>query len=131
MSNSKVKLRWEPVALTLGVFRNLPDRCTHESLINLMNQQGFGGQFEVLHMDLDQKSRSKQACVNVKDADAAAQIWRTFNGITPWELQVDPQVVCLASELHAVMHDSPARVPSLNSLCSLPEEMEVHWEKDF
>jgi len=75
-------------ALTTVMLRNLPNNYSRAMVLAMLNDEGFGGLYDFVYLPIDFKSRAclGYAFVNMVTSDAAAALWRHFNGFSKWML---------------------------------------------
>eukprot|EP00928_Gymnodinium_smaydae_P001387 TRINITY_DN1050_c0_g1_i1.p1 TRINITY_DN1050_c0_g1~~TRINITY_DN1050_c0_g1_i1.p1 ORF type:complete len:408 (-),score=89.18 TRINITY_DN1050_c0_g1_i1:48-1271(-) len=80
-----------PSEKTTVMLRNLPTTFTRASLVELLEDEGFGGCFDFLYLPIDFGSRSclGYAFANFLSASDAARCWTIFDGFTEWGFTCD------------------------------------------
>jgi len=88
---SKSVLRAEPVPAmtpeaTTVILRNLPTECTRDMLLQILEDEGFSGAYDFLHLPIDFQTKSAlgYAVLNLVTHDAALHIQKHFNGFSKW-----------------------------------------------
>jgi hypothetical protein len=77
--------------------RNLPNNYSRRMLLQLMDSEGFAGQYDFVYLPIDFKSHASlgYAFINLASEDAARRFRRHFNGFSRWALP--SQKVCRVS----------------------------------
>jgi hypothetical protein len=72
--------------LTTVMMRNLPTELTRDMLVQLLNDQGFAGEFNFVYMPIDFVKRVGlgYAFVNLCHNDVAPRFWRSFDRFNSW-----------------------------------------------
>mmetsp|Transcript_75388 Transcript_75388/g.157118 ORF Transcript_75388/g.157118 Transcript_75388/m.157118 type:complete len:446 (-) Transcript_75388:61-1398(-) len=75
-----------PLERTTIMLRNLPNNYTRGSLLTLLDNEGFGGQYDFLYLPIDFKTHSAMgyAFVNMTTGEAAERAHSHFDGWTKW-----------------------------------------------
>lgn len=73
---------------TTVMFRNMPNNYTRKMLLELMDAQGFAGQYDFVYLPVDFDTRAclGYAFINMVDVDAADRFWSIFNGFSSWSI---------------------------------------------
>lgn len=73
---------------TTVMLRNLPNNYTRSMLIDLLEREGFAGQFDFLYLPIDFRSKAGlgYAFVNLTEAALVPHFWKTFAGYSKWVL---------------------------------------------
>jgi hypothetical protein len=68
------------------MLRNLPNNYTRIMLISLLDNEGFGGQYDFVYLPIDFKSHASlgYAFVNLSTTEAAERCWKVFEGFNKW-----------------------------------------------
>jgi len=76
------------------MLRNLPNNYSRTMLIKLIDNEGFGGQYDFIYLPMDFKSHASlgYAFVNLIDSDQATRFFEAFEGFNQWV--VPSQKVC-------------------------------------
>ncbi|CAK0858094.1 unnamed protein product, partial [Prorocentrum cordatum] len=71
---------------TTVVFRNVPYLLTRDMLVELLDSQGFRGQFNLVYMPMDFKTNQAlgYAFVNAASAEVAIRLFGVFDGFQAW-----------------------------------------------
>jgi hypothetical protein len=72
--------------LTTVMMRNLPVELTRDMLLQLLNDQGFAGEYNFIYMPVDfvKKVGLGYAFLNLKSNAVAPRFWRAFDGFRSW-----------------------------------------------
>lgn len=78
----------EPEATTV-ILRNLPTECTRDVLLQMLDNEGFSGAYDFLHLPIDfmTKTALGYALMNLVNHDKAVQLQQHFQGFTKWPCQ--------------------------------------------
>jgi len=73
---------------TTVMLRNMPNNYSRSMLVELLNAEGFAGQYDFLYLPMDFQSRASlgYAFINFTSSDAAASFWQTFDGYSNWAI---------------------------------------------
>jgi len=84
-----VKLLPEPTSgkpRTTVMLRNMPNNYSRAMLLDLLDSEGFAGQYDFLYLPMDFHSRASlgYAFINFVSCAAAAGFWKIFDGYSKW-----------------------------------------------
>lgn len=73
---------------TTVMLRNVPNNYTRAMLFEMLDTEGFNGQYDFVYLPTDFKSRAGlgYAFVNLVDSSVVPRFWATFNGYSRWVL---------------------------------------------
>lgn len=73
---------------TTVMLRNMPNNYTRALLLELLDSEGFLGQYDFLYLPVDFQTRAclGYAFINLVNATAAMRFWRTFDGYSKWAI---------------------------------------------
>lgn len=73
---------------TSVMLRNLPDDCTREMFLQLLDDQGFKCKYDFAHLPFDffYDANLGYAFVNMVDSEAVDLLWKAFQGFSDWRL---------------------------------------------
>jgi len=73
---------------TTVMLRNMPNNYSRSMLVELLDSEGFAGQYDFLYLPMDFQSRASlgYAFINFTSSDAAASFWHTFEGYSNWAI---------------------------------------------
>jgi len=73
---------------TTVMLRNMPNNYSRTMLVELLDAEGFAGQFDFLYLPMDFQSRASlgYAFINFTTSDAAEAFWRVFDGYSNWAI---------------------------------------------
>lgn len=73
---------------TTVMLRNMPNNYSRSMLLELLDAEGFAGQYDFLYLPMDFQSRASlgYAFINFSSSDAAASFWNTFDGYSNWAI---------------------------------------------
>jgi len=96
---------------TTVMMRNLPNILTRDLFVQLLNDQGFSGRFNLIYLPIDFKSRKNlgYAFVSLIDAEAILDLWKSFQGFTSWGLLSEKICQVTWSEPHETLSDMVER----------------------
>lgn len=82
---------------TTVMLRNLPNDYTRDMLLNLLDEEGFNGQYNFVYLPVDFKRMAGlgYAFVNMETHECAEKIWKHFDGFKKWTLS-SPKVCQVA-----------------------------------
>jgi len=82
---------------TTLMLQNLPDRFTRDMLINLLNREGFAGQYDFAYLPVafDTMQGLNHAFINMCNPDSAEVFQEHFNNFKGWPVPSDK--VCVAA----------------------------------
>jgi hypothetical protein len=85
---------------TTAMLRNLPNNYSRAMLLELIDSQGFAGQYDFVYLPMDFKSHASlgYAFVNLLTPQLAKQFWNKLDGFHQWA--VPSQKVCSMSWSH-------------------------------
>jgi len=74
---------------TTVMLRNMPNNYSREMLLELLDSEGFSGQYDFLYLPIDFQTKAclGYAFINLVSAAAAMRFWRTFDGYTKWAIR--------------------------------------------
>lgn len=77
----------EPERTTL-MLRNLPNNYTRDMIMEMLDAEGFKGQYDFLYLPMDFKTKAAlgYAFVNLVEASLVQRFWATFEGYSKWTL---------------------------------------------
>jgi|EP00927_Polykrikos_kofoidii_P021033 hypothetical protein len=86
--------------LTTVMLRNLPNNYSSAMLLNLVDKEGFAGDYDFVYlpMDFDSHASLGYAFVNLTSTELAEKFWKAFEGFSDWA--VPSQKVCSMSWSH-------------------------------
>lgn len=78
-------------SMTTVMLRNLPNNYTREMLLELVNTEGFLGQYDFLYLPIDFNSQAGlgYAFVNLLSPRVARRFWNHFDGFAHWGMPSD------------------------------------------
>lgn len=73
---------------TTVMLRNLPNNYARAMVLNMLDEEGFKGEFNFFYLPIDFKSCAclGYAFVNLVDPSVVPRFWRTFSGYSRWAL---------------------------------------------
>jgi hypothetical protein len=73
---------------TTVMLRNMPNNYSRTMLLELLDTEGFAGQYDFLYLPMDFQSRASlgYAFINFTSSDAAESFWRVFDGYSNWAI---------------------------------------------
>jgi len=73
---------------TTVMIRNMPNNYTRTMVLELLDQNGFTGQYDFVYLPIDFETKAclGYAFINMVDAAAANCFWSTFNGFSSWSI---------------------------------------------
>mmetsp|Transcript_100155 Transcript_100155/g.137954 ORF Transcript_100155/g.137954 Transcript_100155/m.137954 type:complete len:277 (+) Transcript_100155:72-902(+) len=73
---------------TTLMLRNLPNNYTRQMLLDLLNEEGFEGQYDFVYLPVDFNSGAGlgYAFVNVADPAVVSKVWAALDGYKKWTL---------------------------------------------
>lgn len=73
---------------TTVMLRNMPNNYSRDMLLELLDSEGFSGQYDFLYLPIDFQTKAclGYAFINLVSAAAAMRFWRTFDGYTKWAI---------------------------------------------
>jgi len=73
---------------TTVMLRNMPNNYNRKMLLQMMDGEGFAGQYNFVYMPIDFKSRASlgYAFINMVSPEAAQKFWGVFDGYSKWVL---------------------------------------------
>jgi hypothetical protein len=73
-------------SMTTVMMRNLPVELTRDMLLQLLNDQGFAGEYDFLYMPIDfvKQVGLGYAFLNLVSNDVAPRFWRSFDRFCSW-----------------------------------------------
>jgi hypothetical protein len=68
------------------MIRNMPNNFSRQMLMDLLEAEGFAGQYDFLYLPMDFKSRAclGYAFINLVSPEVAIRLWNTFDGFSNW-----------------------------------------------
>merc|ERR1712070_358596 len=74
--------------LTTVMLRNLPPELTRDMLLQLLNDQGFAGEYNFIYMPVDfvKQVGLGYAFLNLVSNDVAPRFWRSFDRFRSWPM---------------------------------------------
>lgn len=87
----------QPEDRTTVMLRNLPNNYSRTMLLDLMDSQGFAGEYDFVYLPMDFSTQSNigYAFVNATSAGMARRIWKAFDGFSAWS--IPSRKVCFLS----------------------------------
>lgn len=82
---------------TTVMLRNLPNAITRHTLIQMLENMGFGGQFDLVYIPVDFSTGAGlgYAFINLVSPCNVARLWESFDGLSQWGVAGDK--VCSVS----------------------------------
>jgi len=73
---------------TTVMLRNMPNNYSRSMLLELLDAEGFDGQYDFVYLPMDFQSRASlgYAFINFLSGDAAASFWHVFDGYSNWAI---------------------------------------------
>jgi hypothetical protein len=73
---------------TTVMLRNMPNNYNRAMLIELLDSEGFAGQYDFLYLPVDFQTRAclGYAFINLVSPTTAMRFWRTFDGYSRWAI---------------------------------------------
>mmetsp|Transcript_53900 Transcript_53900/g.128370 ORF Transcript_53900/g.128370 Transcript_53900/m.128370 type:complete len:483 (+) Transcript_53900:156-1604(+) len=73
---------------TTVMLRNMPNNYNRKMLLQMMDREGFAGQYNFVYMPIDFKSRASlgYAFINLTSPEMARKFWAVFEGYSKWML---------------------------------------------
>jgi len=73
---------------TTVMLRNMPNNYSRTMLLELLDAEGFAGQYDFLYLPMDFQSRASlgYAFINFTSSDSAESFWRVFEGYSNWAI---------------------------------------------
>lgn len=73
---------------TTVMLRNMPNNYSRTMLVDLLESEGFAGQYDFLYLPMDFQSRAclGYAFINFTTPQGAADFWRVFDGYSNWAI---------------------------------------------
>jgi hypothetical protein len=73
---------------TTVMLRNMPNNYSRTMLLELLDAEGFAGQYDFLYLPMDFQSRASlgYAFINFTSSDSAEMFWRVFDGYSNWAI---------------------------------------------
>jgi len=73
---------------TTVMLRNMPNNYSRTMLLELLDTEGFAGQYDFLYLPMDFQSRASlgYAFINFTSSDSAESFWRVFDGYSNWAI---------------------------------------------
>lgn len=73
---------------TTVMLRNMPNNYSRAMLLELLDSEGFSGQYDFLYLPIDFQTKAclGYAFINLVSPAAAMRFWRTFDGYTRWAI---------------------------------------------
>jgi len=68
------------------MLRNMPNNYSRAMLLDLLDSEGFAGQYDFLYLPMDFHSRASlgYAFINFVSSAAGAAFWKIFDGYSKW-----------------------------------------------
>jgi len=75
-------------ARTTVMLRNMPNNYSRKMLVELMDTEGFAGQYDFVYLPIDFETRAclGYAFINMTSSSAAMRFWRVFDGFSRWSI---------------------------------------------
>lgn len=75
-------------ARTTVMLRNMPNNYSRKMLIELMDSEGFAGQFDFVYLPIDFETKAclGYAFINMIDSASAMRFWQVFDGFCRWAI---------------------------------------------
>lgn len=75
-------------ARTTVMLRNMPNNYSRKMLVELMDSEGFAGQYDFVYLPIDFETRAclGYAFINMIDPSSAMRFWRVFDGFCRWSI---------------------------------------------
>jgi hypothetical protein len=92
IADTEVQTHHDSAALglpkTTVMMRNLPNNCTREMLLRLLDINGFSGCYDLVYMPTDFSSNVGlgYAFINLVSTKEASRFWSQFQGFSDWEV---------------------------------------------
>ena len=73
---------------TTLMLRNVPNNCTREMFLGLLDEHGFAGRYDFVYLPCDfyRQANLGYAFVNLVDSAAVDALWAAFDGFSDWPL---------------------------------------------
>lgn len=73
---------------TTVMLRNMPNNYSRSMLLDLLDAEGFAGQYDFLYLPMDFQSRASlgYAFINFTSSRLAESFWHTFDGYSNWAI---------------------------------------------
>lgn len=73
---------------TTVMLRNMPNNYSRTMLLELLDAEGFAGQYDFLYLPMDFQSRASlgYAFINFTSSESAESFWRVFDGYSNWAI---------------------------------------------
>jgi hypothetical protein len=73
---------------TTVMLRNMPNNYSRTMLLELLDAEGFAGQYDFLYLPMDFQSRASlgYAFINFTSSESAEAFWRVFDGYSNWAI---------------------------------------------
>mmetsp|Transcript_50031 Transcript_50031/g.119033 ORF Transcript_50031/g.119033 Transcript_50031/m.119033 type:complete len:493 (+) Transcript_50031:127-1605(+) len=73
---------------TTVMLRNMPNNYNRKMLLQMLDSEGFGGQYNFVYMPIDFKSKASlgYAFINMVSPEVAQRFWAVFDGYSNWVL---------------------------------------------
>lgn len=73
---------------TTVMVRNIPNNCTRDMLLELIDSEGFSGQYDFFYLPMDFSRRANlgYAFVNLVNPQATSSFWKAFDGFSRWTM---------------------------------------------
>jgi len=73
---------------TTVMFRNVPNDYTRDTLMKMLDEEGFEGKYNFIYLPVDFRSKSGfgYAFINLVDGKVAEEFKQTFNGFQKWSM---------------------------------------------
>mmetsp|Transcript_23393 Transcript_23393/g.54402 ORF Transcript_23393/g.54402 Transcript_23393/m.54402 type:complete len:474 (-) Transcript_23393:182-1603(-) len=78
----------QPEERTTVMLRNMPNNYNRKMLLQMMDSEGFAGQYNFVYMPIDFKSKASlgYAFINLNTPEMAQSFWNVFDGYSNWML---------------------------------------------
>lgn len=99
-----------PSGLTTVMLRNLPNRYTRAMLLEMLDEEGFGGQYDFVYLPIDFKTHNGlgYAFVDLSLPVHAERLRTHFEGFSRWCMQSDK--ICTVSWSHPEQQGMSAHI---------------------
>ena len=73
---------------TTVMLRNIPNNCSREMFLALLDEHGFAGRYDFVYLPCDfyRQANLGYAFVNLVDGRAVDELWQAFDGFSGWPL---------------------------------------------
>jgi len=75
-------------ARTTVMLRNMPNNYSRKMLVELMDSEGFAGQYDFVYLPIDFETKAclGYAFINMVDSASAMRFWQVFDGFCRWSI---------------------------------------------